>query len=398
MGARAWAGGLLAAGALVGCPGTLDDPARFLACPDVPTVILQRDCLGSGCHGAADRSGGLDLQSPDLPSRLVGKRTAGGLSLLIDPGAPEKSAIYSKLGSPPFGSRMPLGQPALDAKTQACVLAWVSSFATPKDAGSDAPADASDASDAGRDLSTDPARFGLNGPSRCASASVQLCEDFETGLLDATTWKVAGAAPTIDSVHAARGLKALHVSITGDGQSAIRESRTFPAPNDTYFGRAFVYFASLPTAPGMSYAHWTFVAASGTGVSGEIRLSGQLSGGRNLFGVGTDNRVDDAGTGDWTTSDDDPANNPTPVPIGRWVCVEWMHAGATNETRFFWDGVEHPSLHTTASVHGGNANPFLLPNFTSVWLGWQEYQASTEPFELWIDEIAIDPERIGCPL
>jgi hypothetical protein len=49
-------------------------------------------------------------------------------------------------------------------------------------------------------------------------------------------------------------------------------------------------------------------------------------------------------------------------------------------------------------MHGGNMNPYDLPQFTSVWMGWQEYQTSTEPFEMWIDEIAIDKERIGCVL
>jgi hypothetical protein len=80
------------------------------------------------------------------------------------------------------------------------------------------------------------------------------------------------------------------------------------------------------------------------------------------------------------------------------VCLEWLHKGDTNETRFFWDATEHPSLYTSSSMHGGNANPYLLPQFTAVWLGWQEYQPATEPFELWIDEIAIDKQRIGCVL
>jgi hypothetical protein len=119
---------------------------------------------------------------------------------------------------------------------------------------------------------------------------------------------------------------------------------------------------------------------------------------QSLFGVGTDNRVQEAGTGDWTLSDNDPPMHPSPVPMGEWVCLEWMHKGDTNETRFYWNAVEHPSLHTSSTVHGGNMNPFILPQFTSVWLGWQEYQPMTEPFELWIDEVAVDTSRIGCVL
>jgi hypothetical protein len=82
------------------------------------------------------------------------------------------------------------------------------------------------------------------------------------------------------------------------------------------------------------------------------------------------------------------------------MCIEWMHKGDTNETRFWWDGVEHPSLYTQPSTpHQGNpSQPFILPQFNNVWLGWQEYQTVTQTFELWLDEIAIDKDRIGCVL
>jgi hypothetical protein len=260
--------------------------------------------------------------------------------------------------------------------------------------------------DGGRDFSSDRSLF--FGASRCATAGVQLCDGFETGTLDTTTWTSVGTPAIVDGIEAARGTKALHVTVIGNGASLIKETKTFPESGNTYWGRLFVYFKSLPewlpNDAGTSYAHWTFAYAMGTGITaaGQIRLSGQLQAKGatylNHFGVGTDDRVDEAGTGDWTNSDDDPDGSPAPVPMGSWACIEWLHSGATNETRFFWDAVEHPSLYTSASVHGGNSNPYILPQFDAVSMGWQEYQASTETFELWIDEVAIDHERIGCVL
>ncbi len=264
----------------------------------------------------------------------------------------------------------------------------------PLDAAAEALADSSPGE---RNLTTDTTQFGLGGASRCAGAAVQLCEDFETGALDTKTWTVSGTPPVIDGLQRARGQKALHIKRAGNGQSYIRESKTFPAPNNSYYGRAYVYFATLPGLP-MTYAHWTFAAASGTGVAGEIRLSGQLQNGKNLFGVGTDSQGQAGGTGDWTTSDKDPNGQPAAVPTGKWLCLEWLHKGATNETRFYWDAAEHPSLSTTTSKNGGNGNPYILPTFTNVWIGWQEYQPSSLNFEMWVDEIAIDPARIGCVL
>ncbi len=252
--------------------------------------------------------------------------------------------------------------------------------------------------DGGRDFSTD--RTAFFGDSRCADAGVQLCEDFESGMINPAIWKVSGTTPVVDTIQHARGTHALHITQDVNGLSYITEKTTFPEANNTYFGRVFVYFKSLPftTADGgMPYAHWTMVAGSGTGVAGEVRLSGQLVSKRNLWGVGTDNQTD-AGTGDWTTGDDDPKGNPTAIPQGQWMCIEWMHKGDTNETQFWWDATLHPSMSTTSTMHGGNDNPFLLPKFTQVWIGWQEYQTSSEHFEMWIDEIAIDSKRIGCVL
>jgi hypothetical protein len=254
--------------------------------------------------------------------------------------------------------------------------------------------------DGGRSYSTDRSLF--FGNSRCADAHVQFCEDFESGSLSA--WKLTGA-PTIDGVQKARGQKALHVRAASGGRVVIETDKVFPETNNTFYGRAFVYFERLPTpASGQTYAHWTFIGATGDNVSGEIRLSGQMSNGINHFGVGTDNRTDAMGTGDWTNSDNDPKGAPRAVPLHQWLCIEWMDKGDTNETRFYWDGTEHPSLYTSETMHGGTKNPYILPTFRRVWFGLHEYQqidrdaGGLEQYELWVDEIALDKDRIGCVL
>lgn len=245
----------------------------------------------------------------------------------------------------------------------------------------------------GRDYSTDPSKF--YGDSRCADAGVTLCDDFESGTIDASTWDSNGATPTIDGTHAARGTKALHVHTEGNGFSFLKETKTFPAPNDTYWGRMFVWIDAVPTAP--DWAHWTLVGAAGSDHPGEIRVGGQFNPQipKNLFGVGTDGGA----TGDWTNLDGDA---PTTVPTQTWVCLEWMHDGNANETKFFQDAVEHPSLATTATDHGGDqGQQYLLPSFESVWVGWWLYQGSPSPdhYDVWIDEVVIDnTARVGCVL
>jgi len=96
-----------------------------------------------------------------------------------------------------------------------------------------------------RDLSSDRAAF--FGPSRCADAHLQLCEDFESGAIDPAVWTVTGTPPVVDTLQAARGTHALHITMPGKGASYIAATTTFPAASNTYYGRAFVYFQSLPT-------------------------------------------------------------------------------------------------------------------------------------------------------
>jgi hypothetical protein len=152
---------------LTGCPGTLDDPARFepeagvervsaadaAECQDVPT-LLSSACGSGGCHSSADKSQGLDLQSPNLTSRLVCVSAVGG-GLLVDPSTPSRSVLYAKLSSsPPFGARMPTGAAPFDDATRACILSWISALKADTGScndGGDPDAQSTNTSDAGSD-------------------------------------------------------------------------------------------------------------------------------------------------------------------------------------------------------------------------------------------------------
>lgn len=127
---------LFALASLSGCPGSLEDPARFLEndCADVPATILAPRCGSAGCHGPTEPAGNLDLVSPELAKRLVDQPAVGpacidkGETLAI-PASPGDSLLVRKLaGAPPCGSSMPLGQNALSAEEVSCVRRWVGSL------------------------------------------------------------------------------------------------------------------------------------------------------------------------------------------------------------------------------------------------------------------------------
>jgi hypothetical protein len=141
-----------AVAACVGCPGSLEDPGRFTSanssCPDVPQAIFKQTCSATaGCHSATDKQLGLDLQSANVASRLVGIKAmgGGGVDYLVDPTNPSKSVIYTKLTAfPPFGARMPFSETPLDDATIACVLQWITTQVNDGGSGDGSVAEASD--------------------------------------------------------------------------------------------------------------------------------------------------------------------------------------------------------------------------------------------------------------
>jgi len=94
--------------------------------------------------------------------------------------------------------------------------------------------------DGGRDLST--SRSDFFGASRCQGSGLAFCEDFESGTIDAAKWTAVGTKPTIAGGQHARGAKALHIAVNGDGASYLTTKKPFPAPKNRYWGRAFVRF------------------------------------------------------------------------------------------------------------------------------------------------------------
>ena len=89
----------------------------------------------------------------------------------------------------------------------------------------------------------------------------------------------------------------------------------------------------------------------------------------------------------------------TTIPLNRWACVEWQFDGATNTQRFWLDGQPIDDL-TVVGKGDGCINHDLMdnwyfPTFNALRLGWEHYQLG--PGEAWIDDVAVDSKRVGCP-
>jgi hypothetical protein len=221
--------------------------------------------------------------------------------------------------------------------------------------------------------------------------TVLFCEDFDElppGEAASPDWGVEAEQGTL-TVAAGRQGQVLDVHTDGNGY-AFLEVEDFAAPDNSFFGRMWMRVDAYPTAP--DWAHFTMVEATGTGDGTMVRpIGGQYvpDVGAPLLGVGADGGP----TGDWTNWQES-----APAEAGQWTCVEWEQDAGDNRVSVWIDGQPNPDLTVSTTQHGGNDVDFVFPEFDTVRVGWQLYQADPTPasYDLRFDDVALATERIGC--
>ena len=227
---------------------------------------------------------------------------------------------------------------------------------------------------------------GFYGPSRCDTSGLQLCDGFESGEIDMATWTknvTPGTTLAVDSVHAARGTYALHVHADKAGKmnGYIKETVTFPAAKNSFYGRAFAYVEKdVPTN------NFNYFSASGPGST------------YNLGGT-----TAPFGSADGThfirfnyQPLDVVSKSAIEVPVDGWNCWEWYFKGDDpNELHFWLDEVEVPDM---TVVGGTSQGQWVAPEFGTMAFGFHHAHDEPTGYDVWIDEVAVDPARIGCKL
>jgi hypothetical protein len=236
---------------------------------------------------------------------------------------------------------------------------------------------------------------GFYGDSRCATAGVRFCEDFESGTFNPSRWTqlTHNGTLTIDALHVARGNKAMHAHVedAAGNEARLRNTTEFAAnhyPGNTYFGRVFAY-----VTPAASVTHNGFIDTAGTLPNpdgGTTPLSAN-------YGVDMVNRafVDHFGLKDGATVlFDTGARSTTPIPIAEWHCWEWKWDGQNNEEHFWLDENE-----VTDAAVLSNKNWYAPQPFEYLEIGPRLYHTEDGGFpayDVWFDEIALNDTRIGC--
>jgi hypothetical protein len=232
---------------------------------------------------------------------------------------------------------------------------------------------------------------GLGGASQCAPGKYLVCEDFESTAVGAVPagWTKHGDA-SVQMDQAARGTHALKIGAAANGERRIYADAA--KLGSGHWGRIF-YKVQLPAALPASgnVIHSTLVAFQGNGPkngSSEYRVVDTVedANGKHQFLWNVQpSSVSEFGKGSaysWMYD-------------GNWHCAEWQVDGPTQTYHFYIDGGEVTQIALTNGA--GNYSGTDIPNaFSQIHIGWNNYQSASPGFVAWIDEVAMDTNRIGC--
>ena len=239
---------------------------------------------------------------------------------------------------------------------------------------------------------------------------VLFTDDFEAhaaGQLPGTPWSEAtfksGAVIKVDAAHAFSGRQSLHVFAPRGAQYrrgyvAIHLKSPVPEAQPNMFGRAMIFLEEAPIAlAGAPPVHWTLL--QGEGRSADDRYN-------SIYRLGVEGKDGLGLMANFETTPpvttDCKVNSRRSLPVKRWTCVEWHLEVASNEMQFWLDGrkVVHVAGRARAAnacrgddLHGEWRAP---PSFDSFYIGFERYADSTNDQNLWIDDVALSKQRIGC--
>ncbi len=256
------------------------------------------------------------------------------------------------------------------------------------------PANGADAADA---ASPGDAAPEAESGAQCVTSGTELCDSFESGQLDKTIWKTVllGPSPsaTVDSMHAHTGKYAAHLQVTPGNQSTaqITEGVTFPATNDTFYTRIWAYFSPAVMWPSNPPDfHTGFIIASGKNDLGTV----DLAVGANLDPSSNAGPMHYLGYSIYNgpPKDEFGPRSPTAVVTLAWTCIELLESGqgGVNAVRRIWvDGMELTEQYNTFS----GQKP---PAFDTVAIGIWEYHPTPSLSDMWVDDVRVSSQQIGC--
>jgi hypothetical protein len=230
-----------------------------------------------------------------------------------------------------------------------------------------------------------------------------LCDDFESypaGAAPKGPWSsnTNSGSTTVDITRAHSGTQSVHISTLGanayeQAYISVSGAPIFPVDGGVVYGRMMVWLTAAPTQT----THWSNIQGEGQvpgqAFSAFVRYGGQYSP-KMMANYDTSGVASDC----WHHST-------TGIPTQRWACFEWRYDTPNSQMDFWLDGAQVTDLTvmglsepvgSDGCINNGTGGKWPLPVWRTLRLGWEHYQAS-DPIDMWIDDVGMDVQRIGCP-
>jgi hypothetical protein len=251
------------------------------------------------------------------------------------------------------------------------------------------------------------AAAGSGGAPSCAGL---ICEDFESGSIDATKWDsiVKSGTVTVQNQRAAHGKYALliHGQAGSSDDWALLEAKNVPAvlQGTATFGRAYFYLSSEATASihiQMAFAGHDG-SGSGTGPAPFTKLrymevasySGAWQLGFDLLDV--------------SPTVEEVAYSKSRIPTNAWTCLEWQFEDHPDRVTVWTAGTEAGTFDNTnvsyaspgpvppsgGPLYDGTSSD-IVGGFERFGFGFHDWHPQ-KAFDLYYDDVVLDSKRVGC--
>jgi hypothetical protein len=237
------------------------------------------------------------------------------------------------------------------------------------------------------------------GSGAGAKCVAKFCDDFEShtlGQAPPAPWSTlrAGGEVLIDNKRAFSGKNSIHAFTTTP--SMVQQRAYLNLQGGSVFETAWpvLYGRMMLWLDHNVDAHWSLVEGQGN-VSGKNFVAVTRFGGQYGKLIAQYDNV----TGNFRT-DCAKRSRTVSLPVKTWICYEWLFDSSKNAMRLWVDGkaMDDVSVNGTGESclsNGTNGN-WYLPQYQGIRMGWQNYQ-QIGPADVWIDDVAIGTERVGCP-
>ena len=229
------------------------------------------------------------------------------------------------------------------------------------------------------------------------------CDGFETGNYGAF-WQAIDLNST-PGISISKTLSAWgndSIRFAGKTSAFLNGDISRTVQGGAYYGRTYIYF-NMTAFPAIQ--HVELIMNYPSNFQGYVPRVSLLYESATVayWGVGMV-----GGNSDWILPDnhDTYVSTAKPIPLKKWICVEWMFNATTNGMDLWTDGVAHPSLHVTQSTltnppadfaylknNSGNPQGSKIGDMTNLRIGLPN---SNTTVDLLMDEIAVSGTRIGC--